>query len=115
MKSERRKIRKVLIFAVLIATFVFVSVRCASATIYVGHGESIQDAVDAANPGDTIIVRDGTYTENVDINKRLTIQSENGSASTIVQAAISDAHIFNITADYVNITGFTIENAAVGD
>ena len=31
-------------------------------TIIVRDGESIQDAVDAANPGDTIIVKPGIYT-----------------------------------------------------
>jgi len=31
----------------------------------------IQDAVDAASGGDTIIVYPGIYTENVDVNKRL--------------------------------------------
>jgi hypothetical protein len=47
----------------------------------------IQDAVNAANAGDTIIVYRGTYTENVDVNKdRLTIKSESGAEKTIVQA-----------------------------
>ncbi len=31
-------------------------------TIIVRDGESIQDAVDAASPGDTIIVKPGIYT-----------------------------------------------------
>jgi nitrous oxidase accessory protein NosD len=35
---------------------------------YVNHGESIQAAVDNAS--------DGTYTENIDVNKRLTIRSD---------------------------------------
>ena len=53
-----------------------------AATIYVPNDYgTIQGAVDAASSGDTIIVRDGTYTENVNVNKRLTIRSENGSAS----------------------------------
>jgi len=120
MKIERRgKFGKVLIFAVLFATLVFVSVSigCASATThYVNPGESFQAAVDAANPGDVIIVRDGTYTENVNVNvNHLTIQSENGSASTIVPAAIPDDHVFEITANHVKLSGFTIENAAAGD
>ena len=118
VKSERREKfgkRKALIFTVLFATlaFVSISVGCAfAATIYVDPGVLIQDAVDAANPCDTIIVRDGTYPENVDVNvNNLTICSENGSASTIVHAANQDKHVFKVNADYVNISGFTVENA----
>ena len=115
MKSERRKLGKALLFAVLFATlaFVSVSVGCASAaTHYVNPGESIQTAVDAANPNDTIIVRDGTYNENVDVNvTHLTVQSENGSASTIINASDSNDHVFNVSEDYVNITGFTVGGA----
>jgi len=69
----------------------------------------IQDAITAANASDTIIVRDGTYTENIDVNKRLTIRSENGPASTTVQASNMYDHVFEVTADYVNISGFTVE------
>ena len=116
MKIERRKFGKVLIFAVFFAMFVFVSVGCASATtIYVGPGDSIQDAVDGANPDDMIIVRDGTYTENVDVTvDNLTIRSENGSATCIVQAADPNDHVFEVTADYVNISGFTVKGANGG-
>ncbi|MBP2146410.1 parallel beta-helix repeat protein [Methanofollis sp. W23] len=45
---------------------------------------SIQAAVNAARDGDTIIVRDGTYSESVRVNKSVTITSENGPDSTIV-------------------------------
>jgi parallel beta-helix repeat protein len=73
----------------------------------------IQDAVDAASSGDTIIVYPGTYIENVDVNKdHLTIQSESGAEATVVQAANPDDHVFEITASYVNITGFTCVNAS---
>ena len=118
MKSERRGKfgkRKALAFAVLFAMLAFVSIGCASAaTHYVDPGESIQAAVDAADPGDTIIVRDGIYTENINVYKRLIIFSENGSASTIVQAAIPDDHVFEITANHVNLSGFAVENATQG-
>jgi parallel beta-helix repeat protein len=72
---------------------------------------SIQAAVIAADPGDTIIVHDGTYIENVVVDKRLTIRSQNGSAVTTVQANNSADHVFNVTADYVNISGFTVKDA----
>ena len=44
------------------------------------------------------------------MNKRLTIQSESGAEATIVQASTSKDHIFEVTADYVNISGFTMQN-----
>jgi parallel beta-helix repeat protein len=115
MECGRRKIGKILIFAVLFASLAFVSVDCASAaTHYVNPGDSIQTAVDAASPGDTIIVRDGTYTENVNVNKRLTIQSENGADRTIVQAVNRNDHVFEITADRVTVTGFTAKGGRAG-
>jgi len=117
MKSERRKSGKVSMVAVFfaIAAFVSVSVGDASATeVYVleGGNQTIQQAVDNATAGDTIIVRDGTYTENVDVGvAHLTIRSENGSVSTTVQAASSNDYVFEVTTDYVNISGFTVTGA----
>lgn len=72
----------------------------------------IQDAVDAASTGDTIIVYPGTYTENLDVSKdQLTIKSESGADSTIVQAMDPDDHIFEIKADHIEIQGLTIQGA----
>ena len=75
-------------------------VEASPGTSYVPDDYStIQAAVNAASPDDTIIIRDGTYTENVDVNKdHLTIQSENGADSTIVQAADSNDSGFEIIA-----------------
>jgi parallel beta-helix repeat protein len=82
-----------------------------SATIYVPDDYAkIQDAVDSASEGDTIIVRDGTYRENVKVNRRLTIQSDRGSAP-IIEAGRSDAHVLEVTADHVIISGFTVKDA----
>ena len=91
----------------------FISCGTASATtIYVpADYAQIQWAVDNASEGDTIIVRDGTYHENVDVNKRLTIYSENGAANCIVSAASTCDYVFAVTANYVNISGFTITDA----
>lgn len=70
----------------------------------------IQDAVTNATAGDTIIVKNGTYTENIKVDKRLTVRSENGPDYTTVQAANSSDHVFTVTGDYVNVSGFTVTN-----
>ena len=73
---------------------------------------SVQDAVNATSEGDTIIVKDGTYVENVKADKNhLTIKSENGADSTIVQTVDPYENVFVITADYVNVSGFTATGA----
>ena len=74
---------------------------------------SIQDAVNNANNGDTILVYSGLYTENLYVKKELTIRSNYGNPDdTIVQAANSSIHVFNVTADSVTISGFKITGAA---
>lgn len=101
-------------FLVLAASFSFFYAGAAGGETYVGPSETyttIQDAVDNAAADDTIIVRDGTYTENVVVDKSLTIRSENGSAATIVQALDLDEHVFTVSADNVTISGFTVTGA----
>ena len=73
---------------------------------------SIQDAVNNANAGDTILVYSGTYTENVNVAKPLTIKSESGNPDdTSVQAADPNDHVFYATADNVTISGFRVTGA----
>jgi parallel beta-helix repeat protein len=97
-----------------IALLLLASPVQASTTWYVDDSggadfTTIQDAVNASTDGNTIIVRDGTYIENVVVNKRLTIQSENGSGLTTVQPVEGYyTPIFKLTVDYVNISGFTV-------
>jgi len=70
----------------------------------------IAAAMDAASAGDTIEVRSGMYVENVDVYKQLTLIGEGADVVT-VQAADAGNHVFNVTADYVNISGFTTMGA----
>lgn len=80
--------------------------------IYVPDDYStIQAAVDNANDEDTIVVRDGTYIENVDVNKQLIIQSEHGLTATIVQAANFGDNVFEVTLSNVSLIGFTIQGS----
>lgn len=66
----------------------------------------IQEAINAANPGDTIFVRNGTYYENLVINKTLTIIGENRDY-TIINGS-KKGHVVLIKADNVTIKYFTI-------
>ena len=76
----------------------------------------IQDAVNNATSGETICVKDGLYHENVDVNTAgLTIKSQNGSVNCVVSATNPNDHVFYVTADWVNITGFTVKNATGSD
>jgi len=74
---------------------------------------SIQAAVDAASSGDKIEVRSGTYVENVDVGKRLTLIGDGADVVT-VRAADSGDHVFDVTADWVNISGFTVTGGTCG-
>lgn len=72
----------------------------------------IQWAVDNATAGDTIIVRDGIYTENIKVNNSVTIKSLSDNPSdTIIQANDRSHPVFEVHADNVTISGFTIKNA----
>ena len=75
---------------------------------------SIQAAVDRAEDGDEIVVCPGTYVENIKVDKSITIRSENGSDSTVVQAENPYDHVLKVIADYVSISGFTVEGATGG-
>jgi hypothetical protein len=80
---------------------------------------SIQDAVNAANPGDTILLGAGTYAEQVTINKSLTLQGEqhgvdarDGRPGALESVLKLDSSGLLISADNVTVDGFTVTNAS---
>ncbi|HCP32006.1 TPA: hypothetical protein DIT45_01960 [Candidatus Acetothermia bacterium] len=72
---------------------------------------SIQEAIDAASPGDVIKVKTGTYQENLIIDKPLTLRGEGPDLVTIDRspsAEVSQATLW--VSNNVTVTGFTITN-----
>lgn len=87
-----------------------------SSTIGNKHYTTIQDGIDAANPGDTIIVDSGTYHESqILINKPLNLTGM-GADTTIIDgdnAPLSDGGLVRVTASTGDVvfSGFTLRNA----
>jgi parallel beta-helix repeat protein len=86
-----------------------------AATLNVGSGPgndstTIQEAVDLANPGDTVFVYAGTYEGDLTINKTLTLIGEDKS-STIIDADGLTVGILIQRAHFVNVSGFTVTDA----
>ena len=71
-----------------------------------GNHTTIQAAINAANLGDTIYVWNGTYNEDIIVNKRVTIIG-NGTVNTTINGT-GNGNVILVTVDYVNISGFKV-------
>ena len=70
---------------------------------------SIQDAIDSAEAGDTVLVAAGTYNETITIDvKDVTIQSSAGSAYTTIEEYTEGGKTVKIDTDGVTLDGFTV-------
>lgn len=77
---------------------------------------TIQAAIDAASNGDTILVADGVYDENITFRgKAIIVQSENGAGNTAIQGTGANSPVVTFasgeTANAV-LDGFVIDNQA---
>jgi parallel beta-helix repeat protein len=111
----KKRIVLIVTVAALVSVLLLAFAGFASATPN-GHivrpGESIQKAIKAADPGDTIVVLGGVHHETVEINK-------NGISVRGVDAVLKPpaepnsscgASGFCVQADNVSISGFTVRN-----
>jgi parallel beta-helix repeat protein len=74
-----------------------------------GNFTTIQEAIDAADTGFKIYVFNGTYHENIVIDKSIVLEGENRNLTIIDGRSAGNA--IKVNADSVTITGFTIQKS----
>jgi len=76
--------------------------------------DTIQEGVNAASAGQTVCVEDGTYVEDVNVNKSLTLSGDGATAtSTINGVGTGEAGALVISADNVIVEGFNVIGTGV--
>jgi nitrous oxidase accessory protein NosD len=104
-----------ILFAIgLILTLVVVYYTSQSKIIQVKRDfETIQEAINNANAGDTIYVSAGIYYEHIIINKTVSLIGENNN-STIIDGSNDGTIVEIVEADDVSISGFKLQNSGYG-
>ena len=98
-----------LLLVLIVLSAPFIMSISASTTHHVYPGQSIQEAINSAQHGDTVLVHNGTYIEDVVVNKSISLIGEN-KENTIVYGSGNGTVIY-VFADNVNISRFTIMNS----
>ena len=78
-----------------------------------GNYTKIQDAINDSSDGDTVYVYNGTYTENVIVNKSINLIGGN-KHNTIIDGNFKD-NVTKLISDGIEINGFTIKNSISGE
>ena len=76
-----------------------------------GEYSTIQQGIDQANDGDTVFVYNGTYYENIVIDKTLSLIGEDNTTTFINGRDVGN--VIKINADGVTIKGFTIQHGGL--
>ncbi len=72
---------------------------------------TITEGIIAVAPGKSVIVTKGTYNEQLIINKSITLQGANQD-NTFISGSGFTGNLITLEADYITITGFTIDGAS---
>jgi len=81
-----------------------------AATITVNPGSSIQTGINSAAAGDTVLVRAGTYTGGINLNRSVTLQAEPG----VTVNGNNSGQAVNVACSDCAVIGFTFVDFAYG-
>jgi len=110
------KLYSITLLITFAALMLAVCILPASATTFTVAGSggadymTIQEAANVANHGDIIYVYNGTYSENVNVYTRVTLQGEGANVVNVI-ANLTSTPVFYVMCDYVNISGFNVTGA----
>jgi parallel beta-helix repeat protein len=89
-----------------------IPVKASNYVIHVQAGQSIQEAINNASSGYTIFVEKGVYSENVVVNKSISLIGEDVDLTIIDgKGTLGTGTVIHVNVSYVNIHGFTIRNS----
>ncbi len=110
---------KALTFAALAALTIslafFIIDSAAAETHEVDEGESIQDAIDGAGSGDTILINPGTYTEQITISKQLRLFGNDADPSRIVIDGDDTGNTVTFSVGGIVFQNFSLEDSGGGN
>lgn len=100
-------------FLLPVTAFIILLVSSNAATLHIpADYPTIQMAFDAAEPGDTILIADGSHiSNNATVDKPLTIRSENGPENCVVTShGTQRALDLSVSVHAIQIEGFTFRD-----
>ncbi len=115
MKRAFSGLMLILLVSASVLSFNIPTVKAVTMTVPDDY-PTIQEAINNANSGDTIFVRNGTYYENVVVNKPLTLKGESRE-DTMIDWEGAEPTI-EVIADNVSISNFRVQrspNMSIGN
>jgi parallel beta-helix repeat protein len=106
----------VLVLLIIACSFLCLSAAGADHVVAPSGAEfsTIKDAIDWSIGGDTIRVESGTYSENIRLDKKLTLIGVDSGGGIPVITPEKSGDAVSVLADGCTIQGFTIENSIAG-